>query len=664
MAKSMRWSLTAVVLGCVAVAALSGIRAEEPKETRGRLERDLQYLASDELQGRGIGTDGLDAAARYVKEQFEAAGLNVATVSGDAFQKFSMVTGSELGSPNELKLVGPDGASIALEIGENCQICSFGGSGTLDAELVFCGYGIEDKDSNYDDFKDVDLKGKVAIVMRRVPQQDNTFAPFSAPHGGMSRHAELRTKVSNAFGKGAVGILFVNDPFSVDRDAKRVTEQARQKVVSASRAFLEAEGEKADSLREKLAKALEELKEAEANEKNGGRDRLMPFGYGGNSSDRSIPIAHISQEVCNELLAKSVKKKLEELEGLIDSRLEPQSMLLDGWKLQGQVNVTQTRAEIANVIGVIEGEGPLADETVVIGAHYDHVGMGGENSLARGVNAVHNGADDNGSGTVTLLELARRFGARKEKPARRLVFIAFTAEEVGLVGSARYVKEPLFPLDKTIAMFNMDMVGRLTDNRLTVFGSGTAPRWEPMLKEKGEQYSLGLSLKPEGFGPSDHSSFYGKKIPVLHFFTGTHSDYHRPSDDVDKINFDGMERILGMIEDLVVATVNEPKRPEYIAISRPAEVMRSGNRPYFGSIPDFGVEEPGYAISGVTEDSPAAKGGLKGGDRIVKFGPDKIGSLDDFDLALRKYKPGDEVEIVVVREGKEVPLKVTLSKPR
>jgi len=660
-------SLLSAVLLITAGLTLTGlVTAVEPTAEESRLSHDIKYLASDDLQGRGVGTDGLNLAAEFVRQEFSKAGLDVSRVDGGAFQKFTMATGSELGQPNDLTLVSPDGTSHELKLGSEFQVCSFGGSGVLDHEIVFCGYGIEDKDNSYDDFAGQDVKGKVVVIMRRVPQQNNPHGPFAGVHGGMSRHAELRTKVSNAYGHGAAAILFVNDPYTLQNELKQAVEEATKRLVNNANALVDAgdDEDKAAQAQTKLTNSVAKLRAAQKAAKSAPTDTLMTFGYGGKGTDKSLPIAHIKQQVCNRILKSVLNNNLRQLEGKIDGDLKPRSTLLKDWKLQGNITVKQVSAEIKNVIGVLEGAGPLADETIVIGAHYDHVGMGGAGSLARGSKAVHNGADDNASGTVSLIELARRLAARKEKLPRRLVFIAFTAEELGLIGSARYVKEPVFQLDQTICMFNMDMVGRLQDEKLTVFGTGTAPRWKELVEQAGKSRRFALSLKPEGFGPSDHSSFYSKKIPVLHFFTGTHSDYHRPSDDWEKINFDGMVRVIDMLEDLVIQTANTTKRPEYVAIKRRAQPQRSGRRPYFGSIPDFGGEAEGYAISGVAPESPAAKGGLKGGDVIVKFGKSKIGSLDDFDLALRKFRPGSQVPVTVLRDGKRVELKVTLTRPR
>jgi Zn-dependent M28 family amino/carboxypeptidase len=242
--------------------------------------------------------------------------------------------------------------------------------------------------------------------------------------------------------------------------------------------------------------------------------------------------------------------------------------------------------------------------------------------------------------------------------------LAFTGEERGLIGSARYVREPLIPLDKTVAMLNMDMVGRLADNKLIVHGTGTAAELDPLVDRLGKQFGFEVTKKPGGFGPSDHSSFYAKQIPVLHFFTGTHKDYHRPSDDVDKLNIDGMRRVAEMVATAAVDLAEAPEPPHYLETKAPAAVGGSGDRPSFGSIPDFAQDAPGYAISGVTKEGPAERGGLKGGDVIVQFGESRIGNLEDFDSALRKYKAGDKVPIVVKRAGADVKLEVTLDPPR
>ncbi|MGE5194705.1 MAG: M20/M25/M40 family metallo-hydrolase, partial [Deltaproteobacteria bacterium] len=391
----------------------------------------------------------------------------------------------------------------------------------------------------------------------------------------------------------------------------------------------------------------------------------MKFGYAGHDVIRNLPVMHITRSACDQVLKGALHKTLAEIEAEIDKDLSPRSAVLTGWTAGGVVTIERKHAPVKNVVGVLEGSGALADETVIVGAHYDHVGRGGPGSLLPGSTEIHNGADDNASGTVSLLELARRLGSRKEKLPRRVVFIAFTGEEMGLIGSARYTKEPIFPLEKTIAMLNMDMVGRLRDDKLTVFGVGTSPIWEEMLKRLGKEGHFEMSLKPEGMGPSDHQSFFLKQIPVLHFFTGTHGDYHRPSDDWDKINIPGTERVVELVEKITVEVARLPERPKYIAVKGTAQIgERAGSRPYFGSVPDFGTDKPGYALAGVVPGGPAEKGGLKAGDRIVQLGTHKIENLEDFDLALRKFSPGETVEVAVLRSNERVTLKVVLDKPR
>jgi len=213
-------------------------------------------------------------------------------------------------------------------------------------------------------------------------------------------------------------------------------------------------------------------------------------------------------------------------------------------------------------------------------------------------------------------------------------------------------------------MINLDMVGRLSNDKPTVFGTDTASEWNGLLDATADNERLEIIKKPEGFGPSDHSSFYAKQIPVLHLFTGTHAEYHRPNDDWPLINFEGMERITRLTERLVEWAAVASPRPTYVQVAGRAQLGRDGARPYFGSIPDFGTNEKGYALQGVGAGSPAEKGGLKAGDIIVRIGDQVITGLEDFDLALRKYSAGQQIDVVVMRGGMEVTLKVTLGPPR
>lgn len=655
---------------CCLVSSLPLLAGDAAADSERRLLDDVKFLASDDLEGRGVGLKGLDLAAEHIRTAFEKAGLNVTSVKGGAFQPFEMTTSAKLGTPNFLTLKGPDGLQLELKPEVDFIPLSIGASGKVAGNLVFCGYGIDAADKHYNDYDGIDVKGQIVVIMRREPRQGHPEGGFGGPHGGQSSHADLRTKVSTAFGRGAAGVIFVDDPHSA-RDAleklkQAVTKQA-ETVAEAAETFEGTPSDDAEALtaaRQALSKAVVRFKEVKTEAAAGAPDKLMKFGYGGSDSARDIPLAHISRKVVDQIFQASLKKTLAEIEKEIDKDLKPQSAVLAGWTADGEFKIERNQVVVKNVIGVLEGAGPLAEETVVIGAHYDHVGRGGRDSLSPGSTEIHNGADDNASGTAALLELARRLAAKPDKPARRIVFIAFTAEESGLIGSAKYCQEPVFPLEKTIAMINMDMVGRLVDNKLTIFGTGTSAHWNALLEKLGKAAGFELTMKPEGFGPSDQSSFYAKKIPVLHFFTGNHPDYHRPSDDWEKINVAGMQKVTDLIEAVALETVANPKKPEYVAIQSTANPLREGSRPYFGSIPDFGTDKPGYALAGVGPGSPAEKGGLKAGDRIIKINQTKIGNLEDFDLALRKFSAGDVIEVTAARGEQEVKLKITLGKPR
>ncbi len=700
----------------IAFAAICPVNAELPPDAAERMLTQLKLLASDELQGRGVGTDGLNRAAEIVRDDLAEAGLDVTAVHGSAFQEFETVTGSELESPNELALVGPNGNRTPLVYDADVRTCSFGAAGSFAGSLVFCGYGIVSDEPVYDDFADVDVAGKVAIILRRTPQQEDDAGLFGGPHSGTSRHAALNTKLKNAVDHGAVAVLFVNDAHSGTSDLIKLQEQqdaAEQRVIDAaiqlvdgepndphahghgdphsvapSDATVEVPESQAQAeattpdphdphavdaphghgdlpASESLTAAVTHLQEVRKLIEEYDPDPLMEFGYNGNRRGESVPVMQVRRAALDEVVKAALGRSLAELETTIDASGKPQSLDLAGCSAEGQSALRINRVQVKNVIGLLPGEGPLSDETIVVGAHYDHLGLGGEGSLSPGSLEVHNGADDNASGTVSLIELARRLAARTEPLPRRIVFIAFTGEERGLLGSAHYVKEPVFPIEKTIAMFNMDMVGRLTDDKLTVFGTGTATRWDELLDHEADERHFKVSKKPEGFGPSDHSSFYAKQIPVLHFFTGTHNDYHRPTDDWEKINVEGMGRVVDLLEDLIVTTAETREVPQYVAITGKAEMQsRTGSRPYFGSIPDFSGEEVGYTLQGVSPGSPADKGGLKGGDVIIALGQFPITGLDDFDLALREFSPGEEVVVKVRRAGEEESLRVTLATPR
>jgi hypothetical protein len=404
----------------------------------------------------------------------------------------------------------------------------------------------------------------------------------------------------------------------------------------------------------------------------GADDDLMAFTRAGDgSTKRTMPILHVRREVIDRVVKESLGRDLATIEKTIDDSFKPQSAALQGWRIRGATAIerkeTQTRNVLAKLPGTgaaAVGEAPAIDprETIVLGAHYDHLGFGGVNSAAPGETAIHHGADDNASGTAMLVEVARILRDRGPLP-RSILFVAFSGEERGLLGSAHYTANAAVPLADTVAMVNLDMVGRLTDNKLIIHGTGTGTGLDALVDRLVGAHNFEVAKEPGGFGPSDHSSFYAKKIPVLHIFTGSHSDYHRPTDTAEKIDYDGMVRIAGLVADAVAELASVSPRPDYIEVAS-KQFARGGDRPYFGSIPDFGKPGGGYAITGVTKGSPAAEGGLQGGDLIIRLGDSAITGLEDFDSALRKHKAGETIPVVVKRNDAEVTLNVTLGKPK
>jgi hypothetical protein len=350
--------------------------------------------------------------------------------------------------------------------------------------------------------------------------------------------------------------------------------------------------------------------------------------------------------------------------------------LIRGAQAELRTDVRATSAEARNVVALLPGANPLLrDEYIIVGAHYDHLGYGGEGSLAPDETAVHNGADDNASGTAALLDIARRLVA-EPRLDRSVLFIAFTGEERGLLGSAFFVREPTIDLQGTVAMLNLDMVGRVVDDALTVLGVGTAAEWEEIVDRANADMSAPLRIgkSRDGYGPSDHSSFYGAGIPVLHFLSNLHEDYHRPSDDWEKINVDGLERVSELTARITirlasgganaVALTPIQQAPPQRAAPAASSSASSGYGPYLGTVPDMTPRDFGLRLTGVREGSPAAAAGLRPGDVVVEFDGKPITDIYAYTYALQARAPGDEVVIVVERDGERVSVTATLGASR
>ncbi len=480
----------------------------------------------------------------------------------------------------------------------------------MTAPLVFAGFGATAPGIGYDDYKGLDVAGKIVIILRHTPRWHSKDAPFDGPR--KDEHAALEKKQGLAESNKAAAVILVNDQT-----------------------------------------------EAPAG------DKLMPFAYVAGASPGSIPALQVRRALIDMVFQASLGTPLGDVEAAIDRDLKPRSAPLAGWTATLEVGVTRTSIACKNVIGVVEGSGPLADETVVVGAHYDHLGYGGRGSRAKeqGKKEIHHGADDNASGTTSVMELARRFGQMKGRQGRRLVFIAFSAEELGLLGSRYYCnKEPLFPLERTVAMVNLDMVGRLAEDKetkkakLIVEGMGTAKGFDKMIEKLNTGFQL--SKKPGGTGPSDHDSFYRKKVPVVFLWTGLHSDYHRPTDTSDKINVAGMRQIADLAEKVIATLATDSQRPEYVQVASSFSPTGGKGGPKLGIMPNYDEAKEGVLVGGLADDGPAAKGGVKTGDLIVELAGKEVKNLNTYMVIMAQQRSGQELEVGVLRNGKKLKLKV------
>jgi hypothetical protein len=727
--------LVAFALLVPAALAQSNAKPFVPDVTR--LRAHITYLASDKLEGRRTGTPGAEEAARFVAGEFKHLRLSP---GGDKslhngkdesmgrvqsfMQTFPYVASVELGKGNALTLATRagmgDAETLALRVGEDWMPLGFSANGKVEsAPVVFVGYGITAADQNYDDYSGFKKSGGVAVALAGTPDGDN-------PHGKFARAGELRFKAAAARAAGARALVII----------------ARE----------------------------EKFKD----------DKLTSLKYDNAGGDAGLPVVVVSRQSAARIIGLKdasefawVEKALNESTTPVANGVRPIDLLRfpsTAKPLSLTTDIVRKNTPSANVVGVLEGSDPkLKNQVIVIGAHYDHLGRGGEGSLAAREGEIHHGADDNASGTAGMLELARLLSNEREKMRRTVVFIAFSGEEEGLIGSSYYVQNPARPIEQTVAMINMDMIGRLREGALNVGGIGTAAEWRGWVKEanKGYQVTLdpsitgaptqpdtgagtqpegvdksdgkskdsdkakneakdkakddgkdkakddgkdggkgeakkrgqgsgqvigieegrdnrgqpipiiingtngrpavtatpaerfALRLSEDGLGPSDHSSFYLRRVPVLFFFTGSHEDYHKPSDTADRINYDGEARVLQFVRDIIYDLQSSDKRPTYAVAKTEANSRSTGFRVYLGTVPSYAESTDGLKLDGVREGSPAEKAGLKTGDKVVKLAGHDVRNVYDYTQALSEMKAGQEYEVEVLRDGQRLTLKIT-----
>ena len=563
--------------------------------TRDELLDITSRLAGEEFAGRGTGTGYDTLAARYIRRQLSKAKLK--PYIGDGLQRFDVNVSAESGKSNRLSINGTE-----LIPGTDFVPMALTANDSLNAGVVFCGYGFmaANDSMQWNDFRDIDLKGKWALMMRGYPDANPAASSYNTL-------ASDRMKVLSARENGAAGALLVS-------------------------------GEEWDA-----------------------GDNLDKLSRGSGSA--GIPVMQIKRNIADTIL-KPAGKTIKELEKNAGSELRPDSFIT-GSTADGTAEVVAKNAVAANVVMFLQGT-TMKDQYVIIGAHYDHLGMGGPGSGSRTPDtvAVHYGADDNASGVAMMIELAEKLASVKEGFARSILFVAFTGEELGLLGSKYFVENMGINPASVDLMVNLDMVGRMKEgNGVQVGGVGTAAGLRDTVMSFNDTTLLSLSFTDEGYGPSDYSTFYSKNIPVLSITTGLHLDYHTPSDTYDKLNYDGMVRVGNLIYSVVADAANEPARLAFqeAGPKGPSQAVLRRRGVTLGIMPDVaGNVKNGLRADFVFPGRPAALGGMLKGDVIVALDNKPVNNIEDYTFRLSQLKRGQAVTVDVLRNGKHELLLIQL----
>ena len=583
------------VLAVLAVLLLGGsgaVPGQPPPPAEWLLDH-VKALSAPAMDGRASGTPGAERAAEHIARAFRDAGLRPGGDAGRFLQSFDVPTGIRLGATNVFEIVAP-GRAVGV-LGRDFVPAGVSSDGDVTGDVVFAGYGITAPELGYDDYAGGDVRGRIVLVLAGEPRGADPASPFRRPEA--YHYSERAHKIINARERGARAVLLVAHP-------------ARPEPLRPPSGRTPAWGVLAADVAPAIGDAL-----------------VAPAGG-------------------------TLRQRADD----IDRALAPRSQALAGVRARLVVSLVRDRGTTANVVGVLPGtDERRRDEAIVIGAHYDHLGRGGEGSLAPDdAGAIHHGADDNASGTAAMLALAKMFA--ESGAERTLVFVAFAGEEMGLLGSTHYVRHPVVPIDRTVFMLNLDMVGRLRNGTLYVGGADSGAGLRAIAGDAVRGLGLTLALRGDPYGRSDHTAFYAANRPVLFLFTGAHEDYHRPSDTWDKVNAGGLVTVTRFASRVIDVLARTATPPAYARIETPAaEPPRGSYGPFFGVIPDFGETgaASGVKVSGVRGGSPAEKAGVRAGDVIVGFGGRPVKTLDDFTFVLRAHRPGDRVQVVLRRDDQE-----------
>ena len=575
----------------------------------------VQTLSNPFFEGRVPGSRGNDLAAEYVEFFMKQAGLEPAfTTAGDASVKsFRQPFELQGGAPKvETAVVSMGGNS--LKRGDQFEVIGSSGSGDVTAPLMFAGYAIEAGQDDYTSFSENDdFSGKIVIFLRYEPLDEGGRSLWSDRR--FSGYAGMRPKLDALAERKPAALIMVNPPEC--KSGARGLEDTESSVFGSSYDF---------------------------------------------------PIVQITQEQADALLksADESGRSLMELRRLADEGKIKTIALKPDVKASINVAISEKGLAAQNVGGIITGKGALASEWVILGAHYDHVGMGYFGAQPNNRGKLHPGADDNASGTSAMLCLTKKlkdYMGSKEAPenCRSILLMAFTAEEMGLDGSREYVKHPTIPADKIAAMLNMDMVGRLSGDRLAMSGTGTAEGFTDLIRPAVVASGLTVDADATGSGPSDHASFYAAGIPVLFLFTRTHPEYHTPLDQGFTVNPYGASKVIALAEGLMKTLVTTPTKPVFQSTDSTGGASRGYAKVRLGITPSqVERKDPGLLIEKVAAETSAADAGLKKGDVILKWDDEPMSDFGELLNKLREKNPGDVVTLHIKRDGSEQDVKVTL----
>jgi Zn-dependent M28 family amino/carboxypeptidase len=580
------------------IVAISSATLQAQTATQSRTREHVQTLASERFEGRMAGSTGEKLAADYIARELARIGAQPLPGQKDLFQAFEFTAGTKDGGSN-ITVTTPGRDPRVFMTTEHVQALSFSDTGDVSGEVVFAGYGLvvpESQNFGYDSFAGLDVKDKVVLVLRYFPEDAD-----QKTRAILARYSDLRYKAMAARQRGAKALLVVTGPRSPNAGA------------------------------------------------------IVPMTFDTALAGSGIVAASISGDAGRAVFAAAPDRNLEDVQKSMDTgNPHASGFAIPNVTVTVKAAVERETQTGRNVVAYLPATGPTTGVDkpwIALGAHYDHLGRGRTgNSLAakEEVGQIHHGADDNASGTAAVLAIAETLA---KQPRRRHVLLGFwSAEEIGLIGSNAFVNKPPVPVEQLAAYLNFDMVGRMVDNKLTVQATGTSAVWNRLIEQANVAAGFDLVLQPDPYQPTDVATFNGASVPALSFFTSTHTDYHRPGDTADKINYEDLDRIADFAAAIVTRLGDTPEAPVFTKVDQQTDTAgRAGIRVFTGTIPDYATNVKGLLLGGVIGGGPAEQAGLQKGDVIVEIAGQTIANIYDYTYALELLKIGEPVKIVYMR---------------